>query len=116
VIINQVFGGGNKTDGAVSNSFVELYNPTDSDVSLAGWSLQYAASGSSWSVLGLTGTIPADSFYLVEATQYPNPNARYVIPATGIGSPDATWDTYFDNQSVKVALMANQAPLTTLGP
>ncbi|MCL1904181.1 MAG: lamin tail domain-containing protein [Oscillospiraceae bacterium] len=45
VIINQVYGNGNSGEGtavpAVSHSFIELYNPTDTPVSLSGMSLQY---------------------------------------------------------------------------
>ena len=41
LIINQVFGGGpSDNTGSISHSFVELYNPTEHPVSLAGWSLQ----------------------------------------------------------------------------
>lgn len=40
VIINQVYGGGNNK-GAGSHGFIELYNPTDSEVDLSTWSVQY---------------------------------------------------------------------------
>lgn len=42
VIVNQVYGASNS--GYASHSFIELYNPTDTAVNLAGWSLQYKSS------------------------------------------------------------------------
>jgi predicted extracellular nuclease len=49
LVISQVFGAGGNTDAPYSYDFVELYNPTQSPVSLAGWSLQYAgASTNNW--------------------------------------------------------------------
>lgn len=35
IIVNQVYGGSD--DGAASHSFVELYNPVDTEVDLTGW-------------------------------------------------------------------------------
>gem|GEM_PF-3565057 len=41
VIINQTYGSGPRDNtGSISHSFVKLYNPTDSEISLAGFSLQ----------------------------------------------------------------------------
>ena len=57
VIINQIYGAGDA--GLVSHSFIEIYNPTDSEVDISGWSLQYRASESSsvnngeWSVFSV---------------------------------------------------------------
>ena len=34
LIINQVYGGGRKGDTPISNSFVEIYNPTSEDISV----------------------------------------------------------------------------------
>ena len=39
LIINQVYGGGGKGDTPIQNSFIELYNPTDNEVSLNGYSI-----------------------------------------------------------------------------
>lgn len=68
VIINQIYGGGEKIDAddietPVSHAFIELYNPTDETVILDNWSLQYTAGGSSWKTLLLKGEIkPRSSF------------------------------------------------------
>jgi len=65
VVIHQVLGDGGKTSDSVSHNFVELYNPTDSDVSLDGWTLNYSAGGTSWTSRTLAGTIRKHSSYLV---------------------------------------------------
>ena len=49
VVISQVYGGGGNSGATYTNDFIEIFNPTQSTVSLAGWSVQYASStGSSW--------------------------------------------------------------------
>ena len=62
VLVNQVYGGSD--DGAASHSFIELYNPCDAAVDLAGWELLYQSSAdggqTSWQELTPTGTIPAN--------------------------------------------------------
>lgn len=49
VIINQVYGHGEKEGAYVSHCFVELYNTSDSPISLKGWSLQYAKGNKEFS-------------------------------------------------------------------
>ncbi|WP_404369973.1 lamin tail domain-containing protein [Corallococcus coralloides] len=56
VVISEV-SGGNGTGTAATDEFVELYNPTNSDVDLSNWQLSYkSATGTAWSG---TVTIPA---------------------------------------------------------
>ena len=60
VLINEVYGGGGNSGATYTRDFIELYNGTDAAVDLAGWSVQYAsASGASWQITPLTGTIAA---------------------------------------------------------
>ncbi|WP_316783529.1 lamin tail domain-containing protein [Pedobacter frigiditerrae] len=67
VVISEVYGGGGNSGSVYKNDFIELYNPTLSAVDLTGWSVQYAsATGTSWQVTTLTGTIAPKSFYLVQ--------------------------------------------------
>ena len=66
VIINQVYGASD--DGYADHSFIELYNPTNQNVNLNGWSVQYRSSvsgnqTSGWAVLKLTGVIEANGYY-----------------------------------------------------
>ncbi|MFD0714582.1 choice-of-anchor I family protein [Paenibacillus sp. GCM10027626] len=122
VFINQVYGAGLKeaSDSYISHGFIELYNPTDSDVSLEGWSLQYADTGSDnnggvtgdWEKLDLSGTIKKHSSYLI------------VGKATGAAAPkldlsgkgDQQFDRYINNKGLKVALVSNQSLLTDSNP
>ncbi|WP_169507413.1 choice-of-anchor I family protein [Paenibacillus harenae] len=124
IIINQVYGGGLKTaaDTYASNGFVELYNPTNSDIDLSGWSLQYADRGSNattgptqpWSKLDLTGTIKARSSYLIAgaATGASPDNLKIDLSAKA----DQNWNRFINNKGLKVALMSNQTLLTDANP
>lgn len=123
VVINQVYGGGLTTDSSilVSHGFIELYNPTDIDVDLSGWSLQYADRGSNaitgatmaWQKLDLTGTIKAHSSYLVKGAATGAASPKVDLSAKG----DQTWDGRFiNNKGLKVTLMSNQTLLTDANP
>jgi predicted extracellular nuclease len=45
VVISQVYGGGGNAGAPYKNDFIELHNRSNATVSLAGWSVQYAATG-----------------------------------------------------------------------
>ncbi|NIK72466.1 choice-of-anchor I family protein [Paenibacillus sp. BK720] len=123
VIINQVYGGGTAASTGVyfTNGFIELYNQTDNDINLSGWSLQYNDRGTSattgaitsdWKKLDLTGTIKAHSSFLITgATANVAANAGDAkISITG--KADQAWDTqFFNNKGMKVVLMSNQTQL-----
>ncbi|MBW7474701.1 choice-of-anchor I family protein [Paenibacillus oenotherae] len=124
IFINQVYGGNKNssldTGASVSNGFIELYNPTESDVVLDGWSLHYAANADenaagttgAWEKLELTGTIKAHSSYLITGK------------ATGASAPalhlltkgDQPFDRMIYSKSMKVALMSNQNTLSEANP
>lgn len=66
VVINQIYGSGGNSGAVYNADFVELYNPTDSDINLTGWSVQYASStGAFTNICELSGTIKAKDYYLV---------------------------------------------------
>ncbi len=70
VVISEVYGGGGNSGATYTNDFIELYNPTDSLISLNGWSVQYAsATGTSYNPTPLSGTIPPKGYYLVQEAQ-----------------------------------------------
>src|SRR2546421_9323 len=67
VVISQVYGGGGNAGATFKNDFIELFNRGNTAVNLSGWSVQYAAAGStSWSVTNLVGTIQPGKYYLVQ--------------------------------------------------
>lgn len=68
VVINEAYLSGGSAGAAFTNKFVELYNPGDSAVSLAGWSLQYrpaTGTAAATGVVPLTGSIAGKGYYLV---------------------------------------------------
>ena len=65
VVINEAYLSGGSTGAAFKNKFVELYNSSDTPVSLAGWSLQYRSATATTAPTGitpLTGSIPAKGY------------------------------------------------------
>jgi 5'-nucleotidase len=68
VVINEVYARGGSANQPYTHKFVELYNPTDSAVSLAGWSLQYrsaTSTGPASGVAELSKSIPAKGTFLI---------------------------------------------------
>ncbi|MCL2632798.1 MAG: CotH kinase family protein, partial [Coriobacteriia bacterium] len=117
VIINQVYGSGPlDNSGAVSHSFIELYNSTDSVVSLEGWSLQIqngTASGvvpTEWEKLNFPAgsSIEPGGYYLIRLAEAA-PSARLVITKSDV---DWTDGRIMSNRAYSVALVNNTTLLT----
>lgn len=110
VIINQVYGASN--DGYADHSFIELYNPTNQNVNLNGWSVQYRSSASGnrasdWAVLKLTSVIEANGYYLIRCGAVTKPSGSYQVP-----QGNQEWNVALHNKGVSVALLSNDTPLT----
>ncbi|MFM7297954.1 MAG: lamin tail domain-containing protein, partial [Planctomycetota bacterium] len=109
VVISQVYGGGGDVTATHTNDFIELHNRTSASISLAGWSVQYAQpNGTTWFVTNLSGSIPANGYYLV---------AQASSGANGVALPtaNATGTTNLSATSGKVALVNNTTALTGSG-
>lgn len=67
VVISQVQTDSKVGSGGTSDDFLELYNPTNSVMSLAGKSLQRVNADGEVAVIAMsaTGTIPSHGFYLI---------------------------------------------------
>lgn len=52
IIISQIYGGGGNSGAVYKNDFIELYNPTENDIPIDDWSVQYVSA---------TGNFPATS-------------------------------------------------------
>lgn len=91
VVINEAYVNGGSSGATYKNKYVELYNPTNAEVSVAGWSLQYRSynSTATASVAALTGTIPAKGYYLIEG----NANAANGADWAASVTPDAVTTT-----------------------
>ena len=67
-VINEVSIAGAVSAGGVYDDWVELYNPTDQAVNLAGWSLQKATAGGAITTsdkVVLSGSIAAKGYFLI---------------------------------------------------
>ncbi|WP_350276677.1 lamin tail domain-containing protein [Kribbella sp. HUAS MG21] len=88
VVITEVYGGGGNSGAPYTHDFVELTNNSSSPVDVSGWSIQYAsATGTSWQVTKLSGTIAPGTAYLVQEAAgagsgqpMPTPNVTGTIP------------------------------------
>jgi len=73
VVISGIFGGNGATN-LYGSDYVELYNPTDGDVSLGGWSIQYAsATGGFTQQLAFQSeqAIKAHGYFLIKLSTTP---------------------------------------------
>ncbi|MFF2483127.1 choice-of-anchor I family protein [Paenibacillus sp. NPDC058071] len=119
ILIHQVYGSGltSASDAFSSHGFIELFNPTDSDIDLSGWALHYADRGNKektgptgdWQKLNLQGEIKAKSSYLVRARATGTVGARVDLTS----KKDLDWDTRFiNNKGMKVVLTSNQLDIS----
>ena len=120
LLILQVYGTGAPTDGAVSHSFIELYNTSAVAIDLTGLSVQYAdgyvfpaVSDGPWQKINLEGSIGAKSSFLILGAKR-NPGANLQIQ-DNYGDINRA-DMVLSNRSFKVALMHNQNLLTVQNP
>jgi len=105
-VISEVYGGGGNSGATYTNDFVELYNRTANTINLAGWSVQYAAAtGTSWQVTPLTGSIGPGKYYLVQ-------EAAGAGGTTPLPTPEATGSIAMGATAGKVALVQNSTVLT----
>jgi predicted extracellular nuclease len=106
VVVSEVYGGGGNSGATLKNDFIELYNTTASPISLAGWSVQYAsATGTSWQVTNLSGSIPAGRNYLIQ-------EAQGAAGTADLPMPDATGTISMSGTVGKVALVSTTSALT----
>ncbi|MEA2236859.1 MAG: hypothetical protein QOC81_1583 [Thermoanaerobaculia bacterium] len=110
VVISQIYGGGGNGGATYRNDFIELFNPTGATVSLAGWSVQYSsATGSTWQVTNLTGSIAPGHYYLVQESS--NAAVGAVLP-----TPDASASIAMAAGAGKVALVNQTSALSGTCP
>src|SRR5215207_7613096 len=110
IVISQVYGGGGNANASQLNDYIELFNPTNSPVSVNGWSIQYAAAtATSWQITALTNvSIAAGQYYLV---QLGSGGAN----GSPLPTPDATGTTAMSASAGKVALVNTTTALNGSG-
>jgi predicted extracellular nuclease len=110
IVISQVYGGGGNSGATLTNDFIELFNRGTSAVNVTGWSVQYAsATGSTWQVTPLSGTIAPGQYYLVQ-------EAQGAGGTTSLPTPDATGVIAMSATTGKVALSSSNTALTGACP
>jgi uncharacterized protein len=106
LVISQVYGGGGNSGALYTNDFIEIFNLGTSTVNLNGWSVQYAsATGSSWQVTNLQGTLAPGQYYLVQESA--GTGGSQSLPAA-----DTTGTINMSATAGKVALVNSQTPLS----
>lgn len=114
VVISEAFLNGGSNGAAYTHKFVELYNPTDADISLEGMSIQYrSATGTAnpSGVIPLTGSITAGGYYLVQGSS----NGGSGDIGDALPTPDDSKDVSFSGSSGTIFL-ADQATALTAPP
>ena len=111
LVISQVYGGGGNSGATYTHDFIELYNPTDEAISLAEYSLQYAAAaGTDFANMhDLTGTVAAKGYFLAQQGTGTS-GAGIALPA-----PDATGTLNMGGSSGVVALVKSKTKISTTG-
>jgi len=118
LLIFQAYGGDNAS--GVTHHFVELYNNGTSAVNLSGYSLQYAAASdgdtpeSDWTVIALSGSIPAKTSYLILGKKN-NVQTQRIQIADDSGDINKN-DFVLSNRGFKLALINGTAKLTAANP
>jgi uncharacterized protein len=106
MVVSQVYAGGGNSGAAFANDFVELFNRGTTSVDLSAWSIQYAsATGTSWQVTSLSGSVQSGRYYLVQ-----------LASAAAIGDPlptaDAAGTSNLANTGGKIALVRSTTALS----
>jgi predicted extracellular nuclease len=103
IVISQIYGGGGNSGATLRNDFIELFNRGTATVNVSGWSVQYAsATGTTWAVTALSGSIGPGQYYLVQ-------EAAGAGGSVSLPPPDATGTTAMSATSGKVALANSTA-------
>ncbi|MBI5534666.1 MAG: lamin tail domain-containing protein [Deltaproteobacteria bacterium] len=110
VVISEVYGAGGNTNALWKNDYVVLHNRGTAAVSLAAMSIQYAGpTGSSWSRVNLTGSIPAGGYFLIQLNGGSN---GATLPTPDLSSTSISMGA----SDGKIALVSNQTTLTGTCP
>lgn len=113
VVISQLYGGAEGVNATYSSDYIELFNRGLDPVTLTGWSLQIAESGSDdWQATSLEGTLAPGQYYLIQlGTQ---------VGGSDLPTPDTRGTSGLNTTSGKVALvrttelLTEECPLTDL--
>lgn len=110
LVISQVYGGGGNAGATYTHDFIELFNRGNTPINLTGWSVQYAsATGTTWAVTNLSGTILPGRYHLVQ-------EAQGAGGTTPLPTPDDTGTIAMSGTSGKVALVHSTGAISGACP
>lgn len=106
VVISEVYGGGGNAGATYTNDFIELFNPTNGDIDLSNYSVQYAsATGTTWQATKLSGKIAPGQYYLVQ-------QAKGTGGTTPLPTPDAIGTIAMGGGSGQIILASQATPVS----
>ena len=115
VVISEVYGGGGNSGARYTHDFIELYNPTRSDIVMTNWSVQYtsatgpSANNPNWGITSFSGTIKAGGYYLIQ-------QAKGNTGTTALPTPDASGSLAMAGTAGKVILSSNSVVFNVSAP
>ena len=106
VLIHSVYGTGKKgAEALISNGYIQLYNKSSRDISLAGAALYYNSDEDTpfeQFVFPVDAVIPAGGYYLVRTLSPGGFDPSNAVMR--VEHCDAEWDIYLDNKEVRLLL------------
>ncbi|MBE6054716.1 MAG: LPXTG cell wall anchor domain-containing protein [Clostridium sartagoforme] len=104
VVISEAYGGGGNNGATYKQDFIELYNPTDTDIDLSGWKVEYASVAGKFSqYTDLNGVIKANGYFLIQQAAGENKDGTSI----DLPTPDATGKLPMSGTNCKVRLTDN---------
>lgn len=104
VVISEVYGGGGNAGATYKNDFIELYNPTNSDIDLSGWKIQYASKAGIFdeknNITLINGVIKANGYFLIQ-------EAKGSTGSIDLPTPDIIGNIAMGASDCKVRLVDN---------
>jgi len=103
VVISEAYGGGGNSNATYKNDFIELYNPTSTDIDISGWQVQYASATGSFgsnNVVFQNAVIKAGGYFLIQA-------AAGAGGTVDLPTPDATCNINMHATNFKLRLLDN---------
>ncbi|MDO9635314.1 MAG: chitobiase/beta-hexosaminidase C-terminal domain-containing protein, partial [Paludibacter sp.] len=117
VIISEVYGGGGNSGAPFNADFVELYNTTNSQIEVGGWSVQYySATGTNANVIAIPGgkIIPGKGYFLISAaggsvgSNLPTPDVSSTSPNISATNGKVALYTVIEGQALTEPLTIEQ--------
>ncbi|TJX68366.1 hypothetical protein E8P77_02670 [Soehngenia saccharolytica] len=110
VVISEAYGGGGNSGATYKNDFIELYNPTLTDIDISGWQIQYASATGTFGTNNLVlpnAVIKAGGYFLIQA-------AAGAGGTVDLPTPDATCNIAMSGTNFKLKLLDNNGNVVDL--